>query len=302
MNKYSRLFTALMLITCLLIPAVQAEPTGSFPILKMSPDARSAALGETGVAGATGAVTAFHNPALTAFQPQAQASFTYADWLLDLNVLSGALLFNYKRMAIGLSFNVFNVPDLERRILPADNPIDNFDAHDMVTGLSLGYRLTDRLAVGVTGKFLFQQIYNYEAMGGAVDAGAAYRFDFNHLIVAVALRNFGQMQELDNERSDLPAQALAGASAQIIGNGEFGLNGLADVRMYLDDDTRLHGGLEGFWKENLFLRVGYQTGSELRTFSGGLGLHWKNYAFDYAYQPIAEDFEATHRFTLNLNF
>lgn len=282
--------------------SAQAEPNGSMPLLKIAPDARSAALGEAGAAGSEGVVAAFHNPALLSFAETSQASFAYTDWLLDLSIQSGALLFHYSRLSLGLSFSVLTTPDIERRVLPADDPIETFDAHDLSAGFSCGYRLTDQMALGLTARYLYQQISVEEASGIGVDLGMAYHLIPMGVIVAGAVRNIGRMDPLQQERSPLPTSLDAGLSGTVITHDDFGLLALGDLQYFTDDDLRLHAGLEGSWKDSFFLRAGYQSGSELRSFSGGAGLGWRGYHFDYAYQPFSEDFEASHRFTLNIDF
>ncbi len=301
MRKYINLCLSL-LICFSLFSVSRAETSGSLPLLKIAPDARSVALGATGAAVQHGAMSAFHNPALMAFAEQSQASFGYSDWLLDISMQTAALLFNYDRFTTGLSINTYSVPDIERRVLPSDDPIETFSAHDFTGGGSFAYKISDDFAIGLTGRWIHQEIYIEEANGYAFDAGAAYRlFKFNTTFGA-AVRNLGKMDALEDEESPLPADAVAGFSSLIYQKGDFGLNGMADAQFIFDDDIRAHAGLEGFWRENLFLRLGYQTGSELRTYSGGVGIAWNRFGFDYAFQPMAEDFEASHRFGFKIKF
>jgi hypothetical protein len=280
----------------------RAETSGSLASLKISPDARSAALGETGVAGSSGAMTLFHNPALTGFAVSSQASFGYTNWLLDLSVQTGSLLLHYDKFNIGLSFNVFTEPGIQQRNLPSDNPLATFSAHDMTAGLSLGIPLKYNLSVGVTGHFVYQKIYNDDASGVAADFGLAWRQPKLGWTIAACVRNAGKMGTLQQEASPLPTSADLGMAGIVFRSGDLGLRAVGEGQYYFDDDLRLKAGLEGFWKEIIFLRAGYQTGSELRTFSGGAGIAWKRYSFDYAYQPLAEDFGASHRFTVGVNF
>ena len=302
MNEKKYQTPLIIFLFFLLTTTACAAPTGSFPLLKLAPDARSTALGETGTAGAEGAIAAFHNPALLAFSNTSQAAFAYTDWLLDLTIQSGALLFDYSKISVGLSFYSFTTPDLERRVLPSDDPIDTFGAHDIAAGISLAYLLREDLSIGMTARFLYQQIYVEDASGIGADLGIAWRPSWLNLTLAGTIRNVGSMEKLKNEESELPTFASFGIAGVILRAGNLGFRALGDLRYFVDDDLRVHAGIEGFWKDNFFLRAGYQTGSELRTFSGGAGLHWKAYSFDYAYQPLAEDFEAGHRFTLSLNF
>ena len=290
-------------VLCLfLVSAAYAETPGSLPLLKVAPDARSSALGEAGAAGSKGAMAAFHNPALLAFAEESQAAFAYSDWLLDMTMQSGALLFSYGKYSVGLSFNAFTTPDIERRVLPSDEPIETFSAHDVAAGLSFAYRLSGNLSLGLTARFIQQQIYVEEASGGSADLGAVYRLNAPDITLAAAVLNLGAMGSLDEERSPLPGNAVVGIDGLIFRRDDFGLRGLGDAQYFFDDDIRAHMGLEVSWQDHLFLRAGYQTGSESRSFSGGAGLAWNRYAFDYAYQPLAEDFEAAHRFAFSLNF
>ncbi|MCX6640164.1 MAG: PorV/PorQ family protein [bacterium] len=296
--KYTTFFSLILLGVS---PGI-AAPSGSFPLLKMAPDARSVAMGETGIAGAKGAFSLFHNPALMTFSETSQAGFAYTDWLLDLSMQSGALCFKRQNLSIGLSFNVFNTPGLERRVLPSDDPLATFSAHDLAAGLSLAYLWQNRLSLGITGRYLYQQIDVNDANGIAGDLGLAYRLNYRNMVAAASIRNMGQMQALLTERTPLPSEASLGLSGDIYSKGDFCLRAQADGQYLLDDDLRLHAGLECDWRNQIFLRGGYQTGSELRTFSGGLGLAWQRFHFDYAYQPLAEDFQASHRFALSIDF
>mgnify|MGYP005834500501 CR=1 FL=1 len=292
----------IILISCFYAVATLGGTSGTAAFLKITPDARSAALGETGASDSRGAFTVLHNPALMSYTETSSASFAYTDWLLDLTMQSGAILFKKPKYALGLSFTVFNTPDIELRTLPSDEPTETFNAHDLAAGVSFSYRLGTRLAVGFTGKYLYQQIYVEDASGFAADLGAAYRFPAAGLTFGAAIRNIGEMAALQKQKPTLPTNVVFGASKIILKHGDFGLSGTVDGRVYVEDDTQFHVGVETFWRQHLFLRGGYQTGSELRAFSGGTGLAWDRFAFDYAYQPLAEDFGASHRIAFNLQF
>ncbi|MFH1862669.1 MAG: PorV/PorQ family protein [bacterium] len=296
-------------ITAILFPLIllgsiasYAESSGSLPLLRIAPDARSVSLGESGIASAKGALAAFHNPALLPFSERSQAAFAYSDWLLDLSIQSGAVLFDYKRFSVALSFNVFNTPNLERRTVPADEPIGTFDAHDLTFGLSAAFPIWRNLTTGLTVRYIFQQIYVEEAAGFCGDAGIAWRIQPLDITLAAVVKNVGEMQDLQGEASPLPLIAGMGIQGTVLHKDDFTLGATADLHTLRDSDARLHGGVELDWKKLLTLRGGYQTGSELRSFSGGVGLSWKVFAFDYAYQPLAEDFNESHRFTLIFNF
>jgi hypothetical protein len=291
-----------ILIGCFSAATAQSGTSGPLAFLKISPDARSAALGETGLSDSRGAFTLLHNPALMSYTERSAASFAYTDWLLDLTMQSGAILFKKPGYALGLSFTVLNTPDIELRTLPSDEPIETFSAHDLAAGVSFSYRLGTRLALGLTGKYLYQQIYVDDASGFAADLGIAYRFPVAGLTFGAAICNVGEMAALQQKKPTLPASVAFGAAGTILKRGDFGLQGTADARTYLEDDTRFHVGVEAYWQEHLFLRGGYQTGSELRTISGGAGLAWDRFTFDYAYQPLAEDFGAGHRIAFSLQF
>lgn len=247
-------------------------------------------------------MSVFHNPALLAFSRTSQAAFAYNDWLLDLSMQSGALLFSYSKLSVGLSFSVFTTPDIELRILPSDEPIETFSAHDMAAGLSVAYRYGDDLALGLTTRYLHQQIYTEEASGLGFDLGAAWHLRRPRITLAGSLRNLGKMGPLQSESSPLPTAMVLGAEGVIARKDDFGLRGMTDAQYLIDDNLRFHAGLEGSWKDHFFLRAGYQTGSDLRTFSGGAGLSWDRYRFNYAYQPLAEDFDASHRFDFSFTF
>jgi hypothetical protein len=75
----------------------------------------------------------------------------------------------------------------------------------------------------------------------------------------------------------------------------------ADVRMPDQGNVGVNMGLEYVVKERLFLRGGFVTGHDTRSWSLGLGVMRKNWRVDYAFLPISAGLGSGHRVALGIN-
>ena len=56
------------------------------------------------------------------------------------------------------------------------------------------------------------------------------------------------------------------------------------------------------YDEIFALRVGYQSGYEAKSFTGGIGLMWGSLRFDYTYMPFSLDLGNANLFSLQFKF
>jgi|GEM_PF-5887317 len=187
--------------------------------------------------------------------------------------------------------------------------IDGYDAQNRPTG-SLSYRETAAAASvarrvrgpvwgGVTFKILGQSLGGISASAPALDLGVLYR--------PSALRG-GQIG-LSAENVVAGSLDLGGASSPLdrsyrlgIGSPEWRFNALSSGRLVLDLATRGQEGMKPrigveFTRAGLgALRAGFTNGGPVL----GLGLRFRRYGFDYAYQ--SGNVEATQQFAVRLNW
>ena len=161
--------------------------TTSVPFLQIEPDSRASGMGMTGVAVADNAYAPFWNPAGLAGQEGTEVSFTHAPWL---PALGANLSYNHVSAKHGLGSagtlgGHFTYFDLGEQIATDDqgNSLGNFSSYELALGLSYGYPVTEKLAVGTGARLVYSNLTggfdtpDLETSAGVtfgVDLGAKY--------------------------------------------------------------------------------------------------------------------------------
>ena len=277
----------------LLLAALLAWPIAShaagLPSLRLSGGARAQALAE--------AATAL--PDAQALNPAAlqthgkSAAFSHGAWIHDISQDYLHLTWTRGQGVWGLSGQLWQTDDLERRTGPSAEPLGRFGVYEGAAGLSYA-RTMDRMRLGLRLKFIRQSISTQNASGGAADLGLVY--DLNtHLRLGATLRNLGGMGQLDRRETDLPLEARLGAAY----TGHKRLLIAFAAQQARGGDLTLHLGGEYRVGERLRLRAGYQS-AENRNLSTGPGLVAGRWVVDYAYVPFSSGLGDAHRLTLLL--
>jgi hypothetical protein len=281
--------------------------------------ARSSALGNSFVAVADDADAVFFNPAGVGQMKQRQLAYTNVSLFfggIDGDDL-GQHVVSYvqslgSRLGVGLGY--------ER--IGSDLMSENG------AFLSLGYRLSDNLSVGVNGKYLFWSVGEIpndpvsgaadplsDASSGAlgVDVGVLWKTPIAGAQVGVMVKNVNQPNVA---KDSVPGDSDAGALPMDLSVGvSYRLRGLSMVSVEWvgrdvsgdEMDSRVVVGGETQLVENLMLRAG---GSKLfqedasGDLNAGLGYSWNQVLFDYGYHIPLDMMETNgaHRFSFAYNF
>ena len=163
--------------------------TTAVPILTLSPDARSSALGEAGVAISPDANSAYYNPGKLGFVPyKYAASLSYSPWLRNItDDMSLSHLSGYgkvgQRSAFGASLTYFDLGTIDYRT-NQNFPNGSFSPKEYALTVSYGLQLTDNFGVGASARYirsnLVGAVNGNDAQPGnaaAVDLGAYYAKD-----------------------------------------------------------------------------------------------------------------------------
>lgn len=138
------------------------------PFLRITPDARSGAMGDAGVAVSPGTFDTFWNPSRLAFlDNENHASLSYTPWLRniapDVNMayLNYARRFN-ERNAIGASVNYFNqgrvtAYDINEAFLGAYQP------SEFAIDVSFARKLSNSFSLGLTAKYIYSNVVGSSA-------------------------------------------------------------------------------------------------------------------------------------------
>ncbi len=272
-----------------------AQTGGGLSFLKIGFDARNVALGDVGVISATDVAASAYNPALLVADDNSQISFTHNAWMDDVSSELLGAKFNLLGINFGLNINSATISDIEVRETPGE-AISTFNAGYFSGGIAAGFDVTDKISIGAGAKYIYESLFSEDANGFGFDFGAYYKNVIDNLNASFAVQNIGSMNELKTESTDLPSSFSLGASYLVPEIGDdFGVTTFAAVKKYFDEDvTHFNLAAEANYKKTIFLRLGYQTGYDARSYSLGLGFMWRNFDIDYAFAPFDYDLGNSH--------
>ncbi len=178
-------------------PALAQTPvraiTTAVPILTVSPDARSAAMGEAGVAISPDANSIHWNAAKLGFlQHQYGVSASYTPWLRNITDDMGlAFLSGYKQItpnsAFAASLMYFNLGEIQFRD-GSNNDLGQFSPKEYAFSAAYGQKLSPYLGLGIAARFIHSNLTGGQNFSGsatkpgnsaAVDLGIYYTRDVN---------------------------------------------------------------------------------------------------------------------------
>lgn len=307
--------------------------------LKIGVSARALAMSGAFESIANDASTIYYNPAGMVNVDNISWIGNHTNWLLDVSHDYTAVLIPVsKNSAIGLSANSLTMD--EEEITTEENPHGTgfyWDANDIAVGVSYARKMTDFFSIGITGKYIAQNIWRETASTFALDVGTYLNTGFKGLIIGMSYKNFGGslqlsgidlMREYDpnenntlnsnvdtrlhTEKWTLPVSFNISTSMEVIGRGNRLIQSENSSLICAvtgshpnDDSEKLDFGFEYGLKDFLFLRFGYGLGYDLPTYSYGGGIHLnigdRVFAFDYAYVPYG-DFNDVQHFTISSTF
>lgn len=149
--------------------------TTAIPFLLVTPDARSAAMGDAGVAISADPNSVYWNPAKLAFaDAKYGVSLSYNPWLRNLvndmwlSLLSGYYKIDDKQ-AFGLDFRYFNLGDINFTDVNGA-PIRDFQMRELGIALMYSRKLSKQFGVSVGARYVNSNLTGEFAGGGANQA------------------------------------------------------------------------------------------------------------------------------------
>lgn len=266
--------------------------------------ARAAGLGGAFTAVSTGATAAYWNPAGLAAMDNGQVALGHFSWFQDISVEQASLGFPVSDgLVAAVSITYVNYGTIEGYDI-SGNSTGQIAAYDWSGGVSLGYSLTESLALGLTGKYINQRLDDLSASAFAADIGLKY--DAEAFTLAATVANLGSKLTFDQVPESLPATVRLGLALQPF-SGAVGTS--LEFEKRFQGDFVIRQGIELGFSERYFLRTGYdylpaQDGRWLATgLSLGAGARFDFAEFDYAFTPNDKSTtEDLHRFTVTFLF
>jgi hypothetical protein len=145
--------------------------TTAVPFLMISPDSRSGAMGDVGVATTPDASSMHWNPAKLAFASDDMgASMSYVPWLralvpdINLSYLSGYTKLD-DNQAIGLEMRYFSLGDITFTNITGD-VVGQYKPYELALGSSYARKLSDQFSLAIAGRYIYSNLTGGQAAGG----------------------------------------------------------------------------------------------------------------------------------------
>ena len=284
------------------------------------------------------ATALYWNPAGIASINEYQTYFSHTSLFADINlnfvgfVIPAGALGN-----IGLSVTTLDYGEME--VTTEYNPDgtgETFSAGSYAFGLSLARNITEDFSIGITAKYIREDIFNSSASGFAFDIGTIFRTPFYGIKFASSITNYGTKMQMDGQDllvqydSDPQNSGNNESLDSYLGTDDFDLPlrlqiGLSKDFQFLDgqrftisvDATHPNdnnqwvnvGGELALFNEVIFLRGGYKTlflDESQEGLSLGFGLNYDGLDFfriavDYSFQQ-GKYLDDIHTFGVLLGF
>jgi hypothetical protein len=307
MNKIIKI----LLILCLVVVLTAGDEAGGVggAYLRMSPDARTAALGNATTALYNDVNIALSNPASipTLDEKQFSSSFQF----LSLDRSYQTLSFGVKlppSAGMSVSWIHAGVDNIEGRNYSNDYTYDYSWSQDAFI-IGFGLQIVDWISVGVSGKVLSDQLVNSSSSGFSADVGVTV-MPVKNLFIGIVVKDISGKTTWDTSlepyvdyqtrRVDYyPTTFHFGLSYNLM--DRFLFTGAYKYSEMIEPTW--HAGIEARVWDGIYFRAGADNG--IPTFGLGTSFKlWKNISsrMDYAFLPGTLQEGSSHLFTWLFNF
>jgi hypothetical protein len=336
------------IITIILFVALQSVNYGggfskvgttAAQFLKIGVGARAMGLGGSFTALANDVTSLYWNPAGITNINNFSLAVSHSEWFAEISHdFVGVVLPLSTSDIIALNVVALNTGEQEvTTVIQPEGTGVFYDVSDLSIGLSYARTLTDRFSVGLTVKYIQQNLYNESASTFAVDIGTTLRTGFHDLIIAMSMTNFGGNMKLEGrdlitisntnsqasgsynpdarlktEPWPLPLMFRVGIAMDLIGgsdpfiDSEMNRFTMAIDGVHPNDNTeKVNIGGEYAWNETVFARLGYKINYDVEKWTFGVGVKvnfgTQQAGFDYALIDF-RDLGKVSQFSLQVSF
>ena len=206
-------------ILFILFPVItQAQESRTdYNFLRLPMSAHAAALGGDNITIIEDDPTLiFHNPALISSVSDKSINLNYMTYMEGVKTASASFVrMAGEKATWGVSAQYMDYGTM-KEMTPDNIQTGTFSAKDIMVGGTFAYTLTDKLAGGVTGKFITSAIGGYNSVAVGVDLGLNYYSPENELSISAVARNLGgQVKAFDDEFERIPFDLQIGISKKL---------------------------------------------------------------------------------------
>jgi hypothetical protein len=339
-KKYYMLLIITLLSCSVFISAQEVKKTGTTAakFLSIGVGPRANAMGGAFTSLADDPSGMYWNPAGIANLQQFQGIFTYTKMFADINLNFFGLVLPAGEMgSFGVNITALNYGDMEvtTEYYP-EGTGEIFSAGSYAFGLSYARKVTNDFLVGMTVKYIREDIFNSSAQGVCFDIGTIFNTPFYGIRFSSSISNYGTKMQmtgddllirydpdpqragnnqtinanLSTDQFDLPLKLQIGISRDFMFLDNQRLTLAMDAAHPNDNAQYLNfGGELALFDNMVMLRGGYkslflddtQEGLSLGFGINYSGLDYFSIAVDYSYQKF-EFLDNMHSFGILLRF
>lgn len=303
--------------------------THAAQFLKLEVGARAAALGGAYVAGVDDMSALYWNPAGLAKITGSSFYGTYTSLYAGIQhgyVAFGTQIGRSDYLGVHVTYLNSGLMEVTTLIFPEGSG-EYFSVSDIAIGVSYARKLTDRLSVGGTAKFINETIWRESASTFGFDVGSQFDTGILGVKLGMAITNFSTKFKFDGPDLNIPVDTdpiyegnpdtdarlnteewslplvfrlgilvdIMGPESDILKNLNHRVSFAFDANDPLDHYLRFNTGLEYSFQEMLAFRLGYHLNYDETSFSAGVGLK-----LDISSMPLNIDYAIVNYGVLGL--
>ncbi len=294
--------------------------TSTAPFLRIGQGARAEAMGGAFTAVADDAHATYFNPAGLAQITKRNLALDHLEFIEDIKTEHASYVqpFNSAGGSLGAQVSFIDMGTIER-IDAGGTSAGEADVTARTGSIGWGQAIGDNFALGVSGKYISQDLAGEKDSTFAADVGLLAFVVPDRFALGASIQNLGSKVKIGSTDENLPLTYRGGAAFYAIPKQ---LLFAADFEKERDTDSVFHLGGEYIYLGRFAIRAGWRDTLEAKGgFSAGAGYIWRpgaeastSYAekvnnnddgmivsFDYAFVDYG-DFDATHRVGVHLSF
>jgi hypothetical protein len=280
--------------------------TSGFQFLKIGVGARESALGEAATSLTNDANSVFWNVGALPLAGTNQAIFTHNEWLAGSTHDAFVVAVPFRHFTVALSAVRLAIEEFEETtVLEPEGTGRMVSAGDVLVGIAVGRRFTDRLTIGGQVKFVQETLDTENFSNFLFDIGALYYTGFRQLRLGFSLQHFGPDMKIIRQSFRMPLLFRLSAADEILETDNYRLSTGIDLVHPTDNVEWVNWGIELELFRSLAFRGGYRLNVDEGNITLGVGVNTPQVGgvfarFDYAYVKYGDIFGATHRFSVSL--
>ena len=252
--------------------------TTSYGFLKLTGNARSAAMGDAYSSVGNDLSAVFYNPAGATQIERYALTASYLKWIVGSSMGTFAIGAKTNVATFAVNFAYFSTDEFEETTSSQPGGTGRMaTAGNMAVGITIAKQVTDKLSVGGNLRWIQENLdlQSYSAVD--MDFGTLFYTGFYSTRLGMSFRNLGNDKDVIGQKARFPMVFNLSGAAEVYGNlgDPLSLTLAVEQMFFTDGVNHYHFGAEAWVQNMLALRGGYKTGYDSESWTVGAGLRQK---------------------------